>query len=249
MSQKQFWSGVAVGSGAVLGVMVAANVRTQRSHERVARVERSVQIGADVESVFRAWSHFERIPQYCRYITHVKSTGLDRSEWTANIDGRILHWEAEITQVIPNQVIGWKSIRGPKHSGRIVFAPLGRDTLVHVHMNYEPPTQLLKAIMGSMEGMLEAHIEAALRDFKAEMESLQAEPELASDLREDAELLPPNVTVGNFGQNRANGVKLPPRREAIPNEGRVATGTHGTTDRENPVDYTRPPEANNLHNE
>ncbi len=252
MSQKPFWSGVAVGSGAILGAMVLANMRAERSHSRVIRIERSVQIGADVEAVFRAWSHFDRIPQFCRYISYVRNTGVDRSEWTANINGRVVHWEAEVTQVIPNQVIGWKSIDGPKHTGRIFFAPLGSDTLVHVHMNYEPSV-FARPVMTQLESQIEEFIEASLRDFKAEMESLEHESEtVSSSLREDAELLPPNVTIGNFGQRRnSTEAKIPPRREGVGVgvEDEAATGTHGTTDPVNPVDYTRPPEKNNLRNE
>src|SRR6266567_2692118 len=142
MSQKKFWSGVAVGSGAVVGAMFASGLLSRGGQSHIIRIEKSVQIGANIENVFREWAHFDRIPQYCRYITHVRNLGDDLSEWTANIDGRIFQWQAEVTQVIPNQVIGWKSVGGSRHSGRITFAPIGNDTLVHVQMNYIPPTIL-----------------------------------------------------------------------------------------------------------
>lgn len=247
MSQKSFWSGVAVGSGAALALVARAERRGSVSHRGVIRVERSVQIGADLGAIFRAWAHFERIPQYCRFITHVHATAPDRHEWTANVDGRILHWESEITQVIPNQVIGWKSVSGPKHTGRIFFAPIGRDTLVHVHMNYEP-TFLERSMMSSLEIRIQDYVEAALRDFKAEMEGLEQESMQIEDEREVAELLPANVRIGNFGSPRPE--KKQPRSERpLSTAALERNGTFGAGEEKNKIDYTRPPEKGNLKNE
>ena len=251
MSQKHFWSGVAVGSGAVVGAMFAAGLLGTGGNSRIIRLEKSVQIGADLPTVFRAWSHFERLPQYCSYITHVRNIGNDRSEWTANVDGHVFHWDAEVTQVIANQVIGWKSVGGSQHSGRIMFSPIGKDTLVHVQMNYVPPTIIARPVLAAISGRIEGYLEQALRDFKRELETLGSESEHLNDqtdFRERAELLPPNVTVGNFGQQR---------RE--PSYSHVRTGTFGSSEDPNAnpvygnpenstVDFTRPPEDNSLRN-
>jgi uncharacterized membrane protein len=251
MSQKHFWGGVAVGSGAVIGAMYASGLLGTGGQSRIIRLEKSVQIGADLKTVFRAWAHFERIPQYCRYITHVRNIGNDRSEWTANIDGHIFQWEAEVTQVIPDQVIGWKSIDGSKHSGRITFAPIGADTLVHVQMNYMPRTILARPVLAAISGRIEGYLEQALRDFKSELEGIDHESE---NLPESADLLPPNVMVGNFGQRREAEMSSRPSHVRA-----EATGTFGSSEDPNAnpvygapdnstVDYTRPPEDSNLRN-
>jgi uncharacterized membrane protein len=255
MSQKHFWGGVAVGSGAVIGAMFASGLLGAGGQSRIIRLEKSVQIGADLETVFRAWAHFDRIPRYCRYITHVRNIGNDRSEWTANIDGHIFQWEAEVTQVIANQVIGWRSLGGSRHSGRITFAPIGKDTLVHVQMNYAPPTILARPVLSAISGRIEGYIEQALRDLKAELESFARETENLDDQREEAELLPPNVMVGRFGQRRESGAGFS-RPGHVRGE---ATGTFGSSEDPNAnpvygtpenstVDYTRPTEDNNLRN-
>ena len=103
--------------------------------------------------------------------------------------------------MIPNQVIGWKSVSGSKHSGRITFAPIGNDTLVHVQMNYIPSTILARPMSSVIAGRIEGYIEQALRDFKSELEILERESDLLpNEYRPSAELLPPNVTVGQFGR-------------------------------------------------
>jgi len=62
-----------------------------------------------------------------------------RFHWEIEIAGQQLAWDAIVTQFIPNEAIGWKSISGPKHTGRMPFSPLANDTLIHVQMNYAPP--------------------------------------------------------------------------------------------------------------
>jgi len=250
MSQKHFWSGVAVGSGAVAGAVVLTGL-FGKGQSRIIRVEKSVQIGANIENVFHTWAQFERFPQYCRSITHVRNTGYDRSEWTANFDGRILQWDAEITQVIPNQVIGWKSVSGSKHSGRITFAPIGNDTLVHVQMNYIPSTILARPMSTVIAGRIEGYIEQALRDFKSELELLERESDLLpNEYRPSAELLPPNVTVGQFGRRneaRTSHVRGEATGTFGGNEDPNANPVYGAPDNST-VDFTRPPEDNNLRN-
>ena len=88
--------------------------------------------------VFHAWSDFENFPRLVRLVEDVRVNG-KRSHWKVRLNGRTLEWDAELTQNIPNQALGWKSLNGPKHTGRINFSPLGRDTVVHVVMNYGPP--------------------------------------------------------------------------------------------------------------
>src|SRR5205814_70663 len=85
--------------------------------------------------------------------------------------GQSFKWEAIVTQFVPNQALGWKSVSGPKHSGRIAFAPLERDTLVHVQMNYAPPLGRASAVVAPIEEQLEAYVEEALRQFKSSMET------------------------------------------------------------------------------
>ena len=75
------------------------------------------------------------------------------------VKGRLLHWDAQLFQDIPNQALGWKSVSGPKHSGRISFAPLGDDTQVHVVMNYSPPVWRFARALAPLQDEIGDHIE------------------------------------------------------------------------------------------
>ena len=211
---KGFGMGAAVGAGSMVGVLLALNYVGRAGHRRVVRLEKSIQIAAPVEEVFRAWLDMERLPQFTDVIEQVRRDG-DRSHWTVNIDGRQFEWDAEIEQFMLNQAIGWKSVAGAKNSGRITFSPLGTDTMVHVTMNYAPPVSLLTPFVTSFSARLEELIERVLRDVKAALER-------------NAKMSPPKPgqATGTYGPEELGGTQHT-RFGGAPNA----------------VEFTRPPEA------
>ncbi|HSB76770.1 MAG TPA: SRPBCC family protein [Terriglobales bacterium] len=215
---KHFWRGfgmgAAVGAGGTVGIIFGLNYVGRAGRRRVVRLEKSIQIGAPVEDVFRAWLDMERLPQLTDVIEQVRRYG-DRSHWTVNVDGRQFEWDAEIEQFILNQSIGWKSVSGSKNSGRVTFSPLGTDTLVHVTMNYAPKISLLTPFVNSFSMRLEELIEKALRDIKA---ALEARVEMSRPKPADA--------TGTYGPAELGGTQHT-RFGGAPN----------------PVEFTRPPEA------
>jgi uncharacterized membrane protein len=173
MGRQSFWSGFAMGAalGTLAGVsgMLVLRRSISGTHHHILRLEKSINIGRPAHTVFDAWCDFERIPQLINWVENVERFGR-RSRWTVNIDGRHFRWDARITQVVPGQSIGWKSVSGPRHTGRISFAPLGNQTLVHVTMNYAPPLGEFSSML-PIDQHLEDWIERGLREFKAALES------------------------------------------------------------------------------
>ncbi len=235
---RKFWGGFT--AGAVAGVAAAGTsllawrtiARSRRKQPGILRLEKTLQIGCRVEEAFRAWSRLEELPSRTRIVQQVRSDG-DCSHWTLNLGGRMVRWDAEITQRILNQAIGWKSISGPKHSGRIDFSPLGNDTLVHITMNYVPPRQMAR-LFSPLWGKLEQYIDQALRDFKASLEGKGQEERINPSAPR-----PAASATGSSAMNQAE---------------QRGTGTFGAElDRqtqmgrfggpESSVEYTRPPEA------
>ena len=178
---RKFWTGFT--AGAVAGVAAAATSllawRTvgRARDGRILRLEKSLQIGCPVAEVFDAWSHLEELPRRTRLVQEVRTQG-DRSHWTLNLGARLVRWGAEVTQRVPNQAIAWKSISGPKHTGRIDFSPIGNDSLMHITMNYMPPGQMGR-LFSLGQGKLESYIDQALRDFKASLEGKGQEDRIA----------------------------------------------------------------------
>jgi uncharacterized membrane protein len=173
MARNGFWSGF--GLGAVTGVAAGvaaftiASGRASTYNSRILRLERSIQIARAPEDVFAAWSDLRSLAGRLSAVRRIDVSG-QHSNWVLEIDGQPFEFAAETAQVIPGQAIGWKSISGPKHSGRINFARLGDDTLVHVSMNYAPPLGRFGRLLAPITDHLESQIDQALRDFKRAME-------------------------------------------------------------------------------
>ncbi len=234
---RKFWRGFAAGTaaGAAAGIaaLVVSNAWGARK-QRVVRLDKSLQIGRPVHDVFESWINLELLPAMSDTIGSIRSQG-DRSHWAVRVDGRVLEWDAEIEQFLPDQAIGWKSLSGPKHTGRITFSPIGNDTLVQVTMNYAPPSRLLKPFAENVGGYMERCIEQVLRDFKSALEGKGQEgrkPALRSggDVGPGTRLTQTDAqrATGTFGSSSPS-----PSKDAVDRFG----------NRANPVEYTSPPEA------
>jgi uncharacterized membrane protein len=234
-----FWSGLAAGTAAGAGVLLALNSFGRRRHANVMRLEKSVQIGRSVDEVYRAWSALDALPGMSHIIQRIRHDG-DRSHWVVTMDGKTMEWDAVVEQRIPNQAIGWKSVSGPKHTGRIHFAPIGNDTLVHIVMNYAPPGNAwTRPFVQPFEGRIKQYIEQVLRDFKSCLEENCDQGQQFGGL--SSRLGPTAVSNRNAQQERATGTF-----GATPAvHGERTTNPLGVepAPNPNPVDYTRPPEA------
>ena len=211
MKQRHFWAGVAVGATAAAGSAWVLAFVGRGGQSRIIRLEKSVQIGRPVEEVFQAWCDLEALPRYTNLLRNIRRSG-DRSFWIAEVGGIPLEWDAEIVQVIPNQSIGWRSVEGVRHSGRVTFSRIGEQTLVHVQMNYAPKLWFLRPIFSPAVGMMEGYIEQALRDIKLVLErgrgksATQNEPTQATG------------TYGPTGQNPRFGTPTVPVEFTAPPE-------------------------------
>jgi uncharacterized membrane protein len=186
------------------------------------RLEKSIQIARPPAEVFDAWSDFEQLPMMIEALDSISILG-HRSHWNARVNGTRFEWDAELTQLILNQAIGWKSVSGPKHCGRVTFSPLGSDTLVHVQMNYAPPIRLLRRALTPFAGDLEGYIEQALRGVKAFLEN---RPRAAATERSTQDAI--GRATGTYG----------PGPELVAEHQNPKFGAPST-----PVEYTAPPEA------
>lgn len=222
MRQRDFWIGFTWGAATAVGGALVASSSGRGGASRILRLEKSLQIGRPPAEVFDAWSDFEQLPMMIEALDSVSSLG-NRSHWNVRVKGRKLDWNAELTQLIPNESIGWKSVSGPKHSGRVTFSPLANDTLVHVQMNYAPPARFLRRALSPFVGDLEGYIEQALRDVKAYLEN---RPKHASSERRRHDA--PDRATGTYG----------PVPELVAEQQNPKFGTPST-----PVEFTAPPEA------
>lgn len=249
MARDRFWSGfgggVLTGAAAGSAAFLLASGRASTYNSRILRLERSIQIGRPMNEVFAAWSRFDELPQRISALRRVDVSG-DRSTWIIQLDGRHFNFEAVTSQLVPNQAIGWKSVSGPKHSGRINFARLGNDTLVHVTMNYAPPLGRFGRLLAPITDHLESRIEEALRDFKRSLEASASgeasrESTSASDLAVDrwGGSAPASAGWDEVKAHKATGTDGTAINPLATPETHLEKG--GRLRNPGAVDYTRPP--------
>jgi uncharacterized membrane protein len=236
---RRFWPGFAAGAAAGVGAGAAAfmlmNGILGVRKLRIVRLEKSLQVGRPVHEVFDAWTRMEQLPRISDSILDIRHQG-DRTHWSIRLDGRTVEWDALVEQFIPNQAIGWKSVHGPKHTGRITFSPIGNDTLVQVTMNYAPPSPALKPFVKNIGGLLDRFLQQVLRDFKAALEGKGQEGR-KPPVRSSAPL-GPGAQMTQSDLSRATGTFGGSNSPAPPT---------GTVDRfgnrTNPVESSSPPDA------
>jgi uncharacterized membrane protein len=230
-SKGSYWTGFAagafIGTGAAIAAAYLANLISGRDG-RILRLEDSIQIARPVSEVFQAWTNLEDLPQHLEYVNKIRVAGRV-SYWEVTVDGKDFRWQAKTEQLIPNEAIAWKSLSGPKHSGRISFSKLGDDTLMHVIMNYSPPLGRFGRALSAVDDHLEGYIAKSLRDFKHTLEQKGFGPGSDSSRAE-----------WRKQHERATGTTGRPKET---NVGPV--GDTADTSEKSPgtVEYTRPPKA------
>jgi uncharacterized membrane protein len=140
-------------------------------------VRKSITINKPAEEIYRFWRNFENLPKFMNHLISVTTTDERRSHWVAKGPARTqVSWDAELTQDIPNELIGWKSTPGStiQTAGTVSFetATGGRGTIVRVELQYRPPAGKLGATIAKLFGEApEGQIPVDLQRIKSLLET------------------------------------------------------------------------------
>lgn len=172
--------GISTGSAdAVLGRPrddVTGRAATVNARKAV-KVERSVSIQSDPQTLYAFWRDFENLPRFMEHLVSVRVDSPMRSHWVAKAPaGTTVEWDAEIVNDIPGSLIAWKSAAGAEvpNAGSVHFteAPGGRGTIVKVVMDVEPPGGKLGFVIAKLFGEdPDREVREDLRKFKQLMET------------------------------------------------------------------------------
>lgn len=137
-------------------------------------VTHAVDVNTDVRTAYNQWTQFEDFPRFMAGVKQVTQLDDTHVHWEADIWGKNVEWDAEITEQDPDRRISWRSINGAPNAGTVRFEPLGEDrTRVRLVMAYEPQGAMEN--VGDALGLLNARVETTVRDFKKFIESRGAE--------------------------------------------------------------------------
>lgn len=111
--------------------------------ERGITVQKTIYVAAPVERVYGFWTDYQNFPRFMHNVREVLQVAENRSHWVvAGPAGVPVQWTAEITRVVPGQLIRWRSVRDSdvRHEGNVIFeATSDGGTRVLVRLSYIPP--------------------------------------------------------------------------------------------------------------
>ena len=110
---------------------------------RAVDVQKTLTVNAPPETVFAFWRDFENFPRFMSHLEEVRRTGDFTSHWVAaGPAGVPVAWDAEITSIVPEQLIAWRSVEGSVVASAGVVRFQGNEdgsTRIDVHLSYNPP--------------------------------------------------------------------------------------------------------------
>ena len=117
-------------------------------------LQKTATIDAPVERVFDLLVNPEKLPRVMDHVREVTKVDDTHYHWTViGPAGTPLSWDSEITRLIPNELLAWRSEPGAavKNDGIVQFEPTGNGgTRVHIRMHYLPPGGFLGHSLAEM---------------------------------------------------------------------------------------------------
>ncbi|WP_433929467.1 SRPBCC family protein [Sorangium cellulosum] len=123
---------------------------------RTVDFQKTFTVRAPLEEVFSSFIDFESFPRFMPHLRDVDLRGDGRMRWTAvGPAGISLRWDAEITEIAPNEAISWRSVPGEAiaSEGVVRFEEtLDGGTRVEIRMSYRPPAGALGRALARLFG-------------------------------------------------------------------------------------------------
>jgi uncharacterized membrane protein len=136
----------------------------------IQRVEETIDVERPVGTVYNQWTQFETFPQFMAGVKEVQQIDDTHVHWRAEVWGKEVEWDAEITEQEPDKRISWKSVNGAHNAGTVRFEPLDTNrTRVRLVMAYEPAGPVEN--LGDALGLFKQQVKSSVREFKRFIET------------------------------------------------------------------------------
>ncbi|MFE2879015.1 SRPBCC family protein [Streptomyces roseus] len=99
----------------------------------------AVDIKAPVSVSWALWQDVERWPSFLSHVRHVERIDADTFAWQVSLPGADKQFVAELTEVIPEERIAWRTTEGVHHAGVVTFHRLSAtESRVTLQIEYDP---------------------------------------------------------------------------------------------------------------
>ena len=131
----------------------------------MSKIEKSIEVNVPVRTAYNQWTQFEEFPKFMEGVERVEQQGDKHLHWCAEIGGKTVEWEAEITEQIPDTKVAWCSTSGAHNAGAVSFYRLSDDKCrITLQIDYEPKGVV--ETVGDWLGVMSRRAEGDLERFK-----------------------------------------------------------------------------------
>jgi uncharacterized membrane protein len=133
----------------------------------MARIEKSTIVELPVEKVYKFCSDVEGYTKFMEGAKEITVTGEKSSHWKMEMAGREVEFDNEMTEIIENKKLAWKSGGDFAAKGSWVFEPVDNGTKLSMVMDYEIPGILGKIFdKVKVSKDMEKNVEKSLQNLK-----------------------------------------------------------------------------------
>ncbi|MGO4145279.1 SRPBCC family protein [Paenarthrobacter sp. YAF11_1] len=136
----------------------------------MATVNKSIDVDVPVSVAYNQWTQFETFPEFMNGVESVQQIDDTALHFATNVGGVKREYNAQIIEQVPDALVSWASVDGPRNAGTVSFEPLAdARTRVTVAIDWEPESLAEKA--GSALHVDELRVGADLDKFKKFIEA------------------------------------------------------------------------------
>ncbi len=154
---------------AVGGTLLARQMKKSGATGRDCSVKESIDVNAPLRATYDQWTQFEEFPRFMKSVREIRQLDDKRLHWKAEVLGKPIEWEVEITEQIPDRKIAWRSTSGAPNDGVVTFKNLSAGrTRITLEMSYE--TRDGAEAVGDALSAIRTEARANLKQFKEMIE-------------------------------------------------------------------------------
>jgi uncharacterized membrane protein len=136
----------------------------------MSQASHSVTVDVPLRVAYAQWTQMEEFPRFMQGVDEVRQVTDTLLRWTVTVQGVRREFDAVITQQVPDEVLAWSTMQGPRQAGTVRFRPASADrTDVSLELTFEPEGMVEHA--GDLLGFVQRQVRDDLERFKAYIES------------------------------------------------------------------------------
>jgi uncharacterized membrane protein len=131
----------------------------------VSTIEKTIDVDVPVRAAYNQWTQFAEFPRFMEGVERVEQLNDTMTHWVTRIAGVRREFDAQIVEQEPDRVVHWRSVKGPRNEGEVLFEVIDQDrTRIKLNMHFDPEGVMEKA--ADALHIVERSAEADLKRFK-----------------------------------------------------------------------------------